>query len=100
MQFMIIAFDGTDDEAEERRIVVREDHLKSAKELYGKGTLLYAGGILDDDGKLIGSMMICDFPSREDLEEQWLNKEPYITGGVWKEIAIKRVEVAQFLSNA
>ena len=43
MQFMVIAFDGTDDEAEERRIVVREDHLKSAKELYGKKQIKYCG---------------------------------------------------------
>jgi uncharacterized protein YciI len=100
MQFMVIAFDGTDDEAATRRMAVREDHLKSAKELYGNGALLYAAGILDDDGNLVGSMMVCDFPSQEDLEERWLKNEPYITGGVWKEIAIKRVQVAPFLSDA
>ena len=100
MQFMVIAFDGTDGEAEERRMAVREKHLESAKELYGNGKLLYAAGILDDDGNLVGSMMICDFPTKEDLEAQWLNNEPYITGNVWKEIAIKRVQVASFLSNA
>jgi uncharacterized protein YciI len=99
VQFMVIGSDGTDDGARERRMAAREDHLKSAKELYGRGALLYAAGILDDDGRLVGSMMICDFPSREDLEEQWLKKEPYITGGVWKDIGVKRVQVAPFLDN-
>ena len=96
MQFIVIAYDGTDEKAYERRLAVREDHLKSAKELYDTGKWIYAAAILNDDGKMIGSMIVCDYQSREELQEQWLNNEPYIKGNVWKRIEIKHAQVAPF----
>ena len=96
MQFMVIGHDGTDQDAPARRLAVREAHLKSGKELYASGKWLYAAGILNEAGTLVGSMIICDFPSREELEQQWLEKEPYITGKVWHKVAIHRVQVAPF----
>ena len=39
------------------------------------------------DGQMIGSVMIMEFPTREAFEE-YLEHEPYMTGGVWKEIKI------------
>jgi Uncharacterized protein conserved in bacteria len=96
MQFIIVAYDGKDEKALERRMAVREAHLQSAKSMFDEGKLLYASGILTDEGKMIGSMMIADFPTLEDMKEQWLNKEPYITGKVWHDIDIKRAGVAPF----
>lgn len=96
MQFMVIGYDGTDPDALARRMAVREAHLQSGKELYASGKWLYAAGILNEAGTLIGSMIICDFPSREELEQQWLEKEPYITGKVWQKVDIHRVQVASF----
>ena len=72
-----------------------EAHLKSAKEMFKSGKWLYAAGILSDDGKMIGSMIVCEFPSRKELEE-WLKEEPYVTGNVWKTIDIRRAQVAPF----
>ena len=95
MQFIVIAYDGTDDKALERRMAVRENHLKYAQEMFDAGKWLYASAILDDDGKMIGSMIVCDYPSREELNEQWLNKEVYVTGNVWKTINVHRARVAQ-----
>ena len=77
-------------------MAVREAHLKSAKEMFNEGKLLYASGILNEDGKMIGSMMIADFESREEMQKQWLDNEPYIKGDVWKDIDIKRAGVAPF----
>ena len=94
MQFIVIAYDGIDDKAIERRKAVREDHLKNAKEMFDSGKWLYAAAILDDAGKMIGSMVMCDFVSREELKNQWLNREPYVLGKVWEKIDINRAQVA------
>ena len=98
MQFIVIGYDGADEKALERRLAVREAHLKSAKEMFDSGKWLYAAGILDDDGKMIGSMIVCEFPSRDDLEE-WLKAEPYVVGNVWKQINVNRAQVAPFCAN-
>ena len=93
MQFIVIAYDGIDDEAIERRKAVREDHLKNAKEMFDSGKWLYAAAILDDAGKIIGSMVMCDFVSRVELKKQWLNREPYVLGKVWEKIDINRAQI-------
>ena len=41
---------------------------------------------------MIGSMLLMDFPSRKELDE-WLDKEPYIIGKVWKSIEILKCNV-------
>ena len=99
MQFIVIAYDGPDEKALERRLAVREAHLQSAKEMFESGKWLYAAGILSDDGKMIGSMIVCDFPSLEELEQQWLKEEPYVVGNVWKQINVNRAQVAPFCAN-
>jgi len=95
MQFIIIAYDGKDEGALQRRMEVREAHLQSAQKMYEDGKLLYAAGIFDDDGRLAGSMMVLDFSSRHKLE-MWLPTEPYVTGNVWKDIKINRAQVPPF----
>jgi uncharacterized protein YciI len=94
MQFIVVAYDGTDEGALERRLAAREAHLKSAREMFETGKWLYAAGILNDDGKMIGSMIVCEFDSRDELEQRWLKEEPYVTGNVWKTININRAQVA------
>ena len=98
MQFMVLGYDGTDDEAGERRAAVRDAHLQQAEDWFHQGRWQYAAGILDDEDRIIGSMIVCDFSSREALEEEWLNHEPYVTGKVWKKIEISRVQSAPFLN--
>ncbi|MBE0666031.1 MAG: hypothetical protein E4H23_07425 [Chrysiogenales bacterium] len=96
MQFVLIAYDGTDEGALGRRMAVREAHLQLGKELHDAGKWLTAAGLLDEQGKMIGSMIVCEFPSREEMEKQWLGREPYITGKVWEKIDIRRAQVAPF----
>ncbi len=96
MQFVVIAYDGTDEGALARRMAVREKHLQTGKELYEAGKWLYGAGILDDAGKMIGSMIVCEFPSREEMEKQWLSREAYIAGKVWQKITVHRAQVAPF----
>lgn len=97
MQFVLIAYDGIDEGALGRRMAARDEHLKTGKELYDAGKWLYAAGLLDDEGKMIGSMIVCEFPSREEMETQWLSREPYIAGRVWQKVEIRRARTAPFI---
>jgi uncharacterized protein len=88
MQFLLLAYDGKDSEALKRRLTVREDHLQKISRLKMAGEYLFGGAILDDSDKMIGSMIVYEFPDRKSLDER-LKDEPYITGGVWKKIEIQ-----------
>jgi uncharacterized protein YciI len=99
MQFLVMGYDGTDEDAPARRMAVREAHLAGFKQKAEQGNFLYGSAILDDDGQMVGSLIICDFPSREALHEQWLDNEPYILGEVWKRIEIHRAQVPAFLTQ-
>jgi len=99
VQFVVVAYDGTDEGALDRRLSVRGDHLKQADEMFADGLWLFAAGLLDEDGKMIGSMIVCDFPSREELQTRWLDNEPYVTGNVWEKIAVHRAWVPPHLTE-
>lgn len=92
MQFLVIGLDGSDEKALERRMAVREDHLALGDRMRDAGKMLYGAAILDDNEKMIGSILVCDFQSREELDE-WLKIEPYVTGKVWQSIEVKRCKV-------
>ena len=79
MQFLVIGMDGTDSEALNRRLAAREAHIALGDKLRDAGKMLYGAAILDDNQKMIGSVLICEFDSREELD-QWLREEPYVTG--------------------
>lgn len=93
MQFLVLGYDGKDEGAPARRLAAREAHLKGVRERVEQGVILYASALLDDAGQMIGSMIICDFPSREALNKQWLQNDPYVTGDVWKKIEVIRTQV-------
>jgi len=92
MQFLVIGKDGDDPEAMQRRLAVREEHLKLGEEMEKSGDRWYGAVLLDDNDKMIGSMAVMDFPSEKELNE-WLEKEPYVKGGVWKTIEVMKCNV-------
>lgn len=94
MQFILIAYDGTDAGALERRMKVREGHLQNIDILKNNGEFKCGGAILDNEGKMIGSMIIYDFPDREALDA-CLKNEVYISGGVWEKIEIRPFRLAK-----
>jgi uncharacterized protein YciI len=87
MQFLLIAHDGTDKDAQKRRMSVRPEHLKKIHTLKATGEFLFGGAILDNNGNMIGSMILYEMPDRETLDER-LRDEPYIYGRVWEKIEI------------
>ena len=87
MQFLVMAKDGTDEGAGERRTRTRPTHLTSIQPLVDAGNVLVGGAILNEAGDMIGSMVLVDFPDRTDVDA-WLAGDPYVTGGVWQEIEV------------
>ena len=93
MQFIVTGYDGKDDKALARRMAAREAHLAMAKKMVENKHWISAAAILEDGGKITGSLIICEFESRLALESQWLEKEPYVLGKVWEKIEITRAQV-------
>ncbi len=97
MFFVVTGHDGKDKDAYTRRMAVREAHLNLFKKNVEKGIFLYGAGLLDEDKKLIGSIIICEFDSEETLKKEWLEQEPYVTGNVWNDIKIQPVLIPPVL---
>lgn len=94
MQFLLIAYDGQGSDALDRRLSVRDEHIALGDQLVAEGHMLYGSAILDDEGRMVGSMLVLDFPGRDELDE-WLHKEPYYRSKVWDQdkITIKPTRV-------
>lgn len=92
-QYLITAYDYTDKGALKRRMDVRPHHLDGARELKANGNYVVGGAMLDDEGKMVGSIMILQFEDEEQLEA-WKQSELYITQKVWESVDIKPFKVA------
>jgi len=89
---MVLGYDGTDSEAPARRKETRPRHLVNSTRVYEAGKLHYGAAMLNEEGNMIGSMMILDYPTEADLRADWLDVEPYVLEGVWKEVVIRPVQ--------
>ena len=88
MQFMIKALDG--EGKLEKRMEVRPRHLEGMKKLGAH--IICAGGLLDDAGKMKGSVLILDFASRAELDT-YLAAEPYVVEQVWETVEVETMNV-------
>ena len=88
MQFLVIAYDGTDEAALDRRMAVREAHIEAARAMKADGSMIVGGAILDDQGRMIGSSCIVEMPDRAAVDA-WLARDPYVTGNVWQKIEVR-----------
>ena len=93
MQFLLIAYDATDVEAPDRRFKSRAEHLDKIAHEKKAGQFLFGGAILDDNEKMIGSMILYETSDREELDKLLLD-EPYINNRVWDKIEIKPFRLA------
>lgn len=100
MHFLLTGKDGKDEDALNRRMAARPAHLEGVDKLIKDGQLLFAGAILDENGKMAGSVMVFDFKSRTELDN-YLSTEAYVKGNVWQEIEIQSMAIANaFLPEA
>ncbi len=88
MQFVITAYDGKG--MLEKRMEVRPKHLANMSQI--KGKVLCAGGLLDEEGKMKGSVMVMEFADRETFDE-YLKSEPYITEHIWEDVKVETMNV-------
>lgn len=92
MQFLVNAWDYTDDDAINRRLANRETHIAGVKKLIANGSFLSGGAILSDEGKMIGSTLHLEFPDRASLEAH-LQADPYVAGKVWEKIQVYPIKL-------
>lgn len=85
---VIIAMDGRDPGALDRRMKVREAHLARVRPMAADGTLAFGGAILDEAGaRMIGSIAVVCFDT-DAATRGWMNADPYVTGDVWRDITL------------
>ena len=92
MEYLVVAYDGKDPEAKDRRLAVRQAHLDGVKLMIKAGTFINGGAILDDSGEMIGSTLYVEFETRQELNH-WLKEDPYVTGGVWVDVDVKPIRL-------
>ena len=83
MQFIIKAYDG--EGMLEKRMQARPRHLENLEKI--RGRILCAGGLLDEDGKMKGSVLVMEFENRALLDE-YLGSEPYLLEHVWEKVEV------------
>lgn len=94
MQFLILAFDATDDDALNRRMKHREAHLAHIAKAKAAGQAHIGAALLDEDGVTMnGSTLIVEFPD-EAAVEAWLHTDPYVVGNVWDDVSITPCKIA------
>lgn len=73
--------DYTDGDALNRRMIARPKHLAMAEEAHETGYILCGGALFDshETRRMVGSMMICQAHSEEELEQKIAN-DPYVLG--------------------
>ena len=88
MQFIVKAYDGAN--MLEKRMEVRPQHLEGMQKLGSH--VICAGGLLNDAGKMKGSVLILDFAERAELDA-YLENEPYVKAHVWEKIEVESLNV-------
>ena len=86
-QFLIIAEDYKDADALNRRLSVRESHLKRMRIEKAEGRFVIGGAKLNEEENMHGSMLVVQLENEEAVK-RWVQADPYITGKVWEHINI------------
>lgn len=92
-QFLLIAYDGQDEDAPARRQAARTAHLDGITRLKATGNFISGGAILNEAGVMIGSACFMAFENRTAFDA-WLATDPYIVGDVWRDIMVKEMRLA------
>jgi len=70
-----------------------EIHLERARKYKATEQLVYGGAILDQEGKMVGSVMLLDNMTQEEAKK-FLDADPYVKDGVWQNYEVKPFRLA------
>jgi uncharacterized protein YciI len=98
MQHILIAYDAKDEGALERRMAARAAHVEMLDNLRASGQVICGIAITDDADKMIGSVVVTNFSSREELDA-WLKVEPYVIHNVWNEVTVLNGKIGPSFAN-
>lgn len=87
-QFVVRAYDG--EGMLDKRMEIRPRHLEGMEQI--REYVICAGGLLDDTGRMKGSMLVMEFENRQQLDE-YLASEPYVQEHVWEKIVVEPINV-------
>ncbi|WP_223478291.1 YciI family protein [Oricola indica] len=85
MDFALICRDAPGRLAQ--RMAARAEHMAGLKDEKLAGTIVDGGAILDSDGEMAGSVVLCRFPDRAALDA-YLEREVYSREGIWGDIEV------------
>ena len=68
-QYLVYAWDGTDQQALERRMKARPAHFENSRRIKATGNFVLGGAMLNDEGKMIGSTMVVQFETKDQLQQ-------------------------------
>ncbi len=88
MQFVILAKDVPGEDTLRRRGNARTEHMEGIRVLKQSGQIIDGGALLDDDGNMCGSLILCDFPDRAALDA-YLDSEIFKREGIWGKIEVR-----------
>jgi uncharacterized protein YciI len=93
MAYAVLAFDGTDAEAADRRAAALEGHVAFITAEAEAGRLALGLPLRDEDGRTLGSLMFLDVPDRAGVD-RYLAGEPFAARGVWREVQVLDFRIA------
>jgi len=79
----------------ERRMAVREPHMKRVQGFAGQGVLACGGALLGPKGEMLGSIAITRHPTEEEARAWWAD-DPYVQNGVWQKMRFYPTRFAPF----
>lgn len=74
-----------------RRMDARPEHLKHLQDLGDQLSL--AGAFLDDEGNMVGSIVLIEASSQEEAEAKF-DTDPYVVNGVFDSMTVKPFRIA------
>jgi uncharacterized protein YciI len=87
MHFLVIAFDDSANGTAARRLAARSEHHARLRSLAERGQVSDGGVLLADDGSVMGSVLVCEFPDRAALD-RCLADDVYSREGVWEDLRV------------
>ena len=97
MHYIVIGRDAHTEDALERRMAVRHEHIDYAKPYFKAKTITYACALLEQ-GRMVGSVIILSVKDKSELDD-YLRDEPYVKHNIWVDIEIKEIAVPDALLN-